>query len=87
MASCQLLIADRARAGTARIAARAACACGFAGLRFLTAGDGEAGELLREPLALAFGACGLLASQHDRFKPVLALLAYVFEDRHKARLK
>lgn len=52
-------------------------------MRFLTAGDGEAGELLGEALALAFGAGGLLLAQYDGFKAVLALLADVLENRHR----
>jgi hypothetical protein len=68
-------------ARAAWIAACAACANGAAGLTLLSA-YGEAGELLGEPLAFTFWTCGLLVSQNNRFKAVLALLANVFENRH-----
>jgi hypothetical protein len=67
-------------ARAAWIAASAARARGAAGLLLST--YGKAGELLAEPLAFTFRARGLLVSQNNRFKAVLALLANVFENRH-----
>src|ERR1051325_1949802 len=80
------MLIHRARARAAWIATCAARAYRAAGLLF--AAYGKTGELLTEPLALAFGAGGLLVSQDNRFKAVLALLADIFEDWHmQARLK
>jgi len=73
-----------AGARPARITASTARAHGAA--RLLLAANGKAGELLLEPLALALGACGLLAAQNNGFKMVVTLLADIFKDRHIPRL-
>jgi len=75
-----LLITERACARAARIAACTARASRAAGLLFTA--YGKTRELLAQSLALAFGAGGLLVSQDNRFKVVLALLTDIFEDWH-----
>ncbi|HWX56526.1 MAG TPA: hypothetical protein VN176_18225 [Verrucomicrobiae bacterium] len=88
IADADLLTADLLiDAAGARAAWIAAAAARFAGgrclrWRFLSA-HGERGKLLLQLLALAFGALGFLPVQDDGFKPVVALGADVFKNRHK----
>jgi hypothetical protein len=79
----------RAGARSAGIAAAATGAACAAGCRRFFSAYGKAGKLLAQPLALALWACGLLASQDNGFKLVVALLANVFKNRHirAARVK
>jgi hypothetical protein len=42
--------------------------------------------LLREALAFALGAAGLLLAEHNGLKLVFAFPANVFKDRHKNQL-
>ena len=72
-----------ASAGTTRIAAASAWAAGRS-RRSLFTSHGEAGKLLAEPFALAFGASGFLLAHYNGFKLVVALLADVFKNRHFA---
>ena len=71
-----------ASAGTARVAAASTRAAGTGVLLRLFPSDGKAGKLLTQPFALAFGAGGFLCAQHDGFKLMFALLAYVFKNWH-----
>jgi hypothetical protein len=73
---------DGAGTGAARVAAGATGTARAGGLLRFFSADGEAGKLLAQSFALAFGACGLFVSQNNGFKLVVALLADVFEDRH-----
>jgi hypothetical protein len=72
-----------AGARTARIAARPA---GSGRLICPFAADGETGELLAQPLALALGAARFLFAQNYGLKAVVALLTDVFENRHISQL-
>jgi hypothetical protein len=75
-------VAERASAGTARIAAGATCACRSGRGRGTLGRHSEHAELRVKLLALTLGALGLVASENQGFKLVLAILADVFENRH-----
>ena len=72
-----------AGARAARITARPAGSRGWSSRGRCITCDGKLRDLLREAFAFALGATGFLLSEDDNLKFVFALLADVFENRHK----
>jgi hypothetical protein len=72
-------------ARTTGVATASAWAAGRSRRTRLFTSDSKAGQLLAQPFALTFGACGFLFADYNGFKLVLAFLADVFKNRHFSR--